>query len=510
MDLRPALFFLLIAVCGLVAAATIAVTGNDSPWRHMAEQDLATIRDTIRDRHPGPLDARNPAFAQWNARGYDEAMALAAKATDFPGYEKALREYVNGFHDGHLSLNLDMQATRAWWPGFVMAWRDNAWRVHSVASDVASPRVGEVLVACDGIAAEDLYERRVVPFYGNPEIRSSRVVSAPRLLVDIGTDKPEAPSNCTFRGANGEHKRALDWRRTAWDVLSPLMQAARTGTPPAVGVRSVAGNGTWVSLPSFTLHGAEIEQTKAVLAQLARHRDSDYMVVDVRGNGGGSSYWGSATIAAIYGEAFGKWMDEEATRKQANTYVEFRVSQATADHFRSELPRIAQGAGKDSQDYRYFDRIVASLDAAVKRGDSLLDDRAIQREVYGAPKAIAAPRLEPAYHGRVFFLTDANCASACLDFADLMLCAPNVVQVGGETSGDTAYMDVARRPLPSGTGTVVYATKVYRDRARGHNETYVPAAAWSGDAWNTAGIEAWIADMQRSGKVQVRKPAKHC
>ncbi|HKN77761.1 MAG TPA: hypothetical protein VJW16_01210, partial [Lysobacter sp.] len=77
MDLRPALFFLLIAVCGLVAAATIAVTGNDSPWRHMAEQDLATIRDTIRDRHPGPLDARNPAFAQWNARGYDEAMALA-------------------------------------------------------------------------------------------------------------------------------------------------------------------------------------------------------------------------------------------------------------------------------------------------------------------------------------------------------------------------------------------------------------------------------------------------
>jgi len=31
MDLRPALFFLLLAVCGLVAAATIAVTGNDSP-----------------------------------------------------------------------------------------------------------------------------------------------------------------------------------------------------------------------------------------------------------------------------------------------------------------------------------------------------------------------------------------------------------------------------------------------------------------------------------------------
>jgi hypothetical protein len=110
----------------------------------------------------------------------------------------------------------------------------------------------------------------------------------------------------------------------------------------------------------------------------------------------------------------------------------------------------------------------------------------------------------------VFFLTDANCASACLDFADLMVCAPNVVQVGGETSGDTAYMDVARRPLPSGTGTVVYATKVYRDRARGHNETYVPAAAWSGDAWNTAGIEAWIADMQRGGKVPVQKPAKHC
>jgi len=510
MDLRPALCFLLLAVCGLVAAATLAVTGNDSVWRHMAEQDLATIRDTIRDRHPGPLDARNPAFAEWNARGYDEAMGLAAKATDFAGYEAALRDYTNGFHDGHLSLSLDMQTSRAWWPGFVMAWRDNAWRVHSVASDVASPRVGDVLVACDGVDAETMFQRRVLPFYGNPEIRSSRVIAAPRLLVDMATDKPDAPSNCSFHGASGNRSVALQWRRSHWDRLLPLLQAARTGPPPTLGVRSVAGNGTWISLPSFTLQGAEIDATKAALAQLAAHRDSDYIVVDVRGNGGGSSYWGSAVIASIYGDAFGKWMDDEAQRKQANTYVEFRVSQATADHFRSELPRMAAGAGKDSNDYRYFDRVVAALDAGVKRGTPLLDDRAIQREVFGAPQAIATPRPDPAYRGRVFFLTDANCASACLDFADLMLCAPNVVQVGGETSGDTAYMDVASRELPSGTGNIVYATKVYRDRARGHNQSYVPALAWTGDAWDTPGLEKWIAGLQQSGHVPAPKPPKHC
>ena len=37
--------------------------------------------------------------------------------------------------------------------------------------------------------------------------------------------------------------------------------------------------------------------------------------------------------------------------------------------------------------------------------------------------------------------------------------------------------------------------KVYRGRARGNNETWVPAHVWTGDLSDTAGIEAWIGEL---------------
>jgi hypothetical protein len=37
--------------------------------------------------------------------------------------------------------------------------------------------------------------------------------------------------------------------------------------------------------------------------------------------------------------------------------------------------------------------------------------------------------------------------------------------------------------------------KVYRGRARGNNETAMPAHEWTGALADTAGIEAWIAGL---------------
>lgn len=481
------LLFLAIAACGTAHAS------DEAPWRRMAEEDLSAVHDTIAARHPGPVDARNPQFGDWHERGYREALAVAAKAEDFDGYELAMRHYVNGFHDGHLGLALDMQASRVSWPGFVVAWRDGAMRVHHVAGGMASPRVGDAVVACDGIPAETLYTQRVLPYYGNPEIAGSRARVMPRTFID-STNARAKLASCTFRGADGERPVELAWRNVQMDRLAPFVRAAASGDAPLLGLRRVAGNGAWLSMPDFGVSGAGIDAMKAVLAEVPKHRDAAYFVIDVRGNGGGSSHWGGQALAALYGDAFAKWMDEEANWRTKDTFVEFRVSQETADHFRNELPRLAQGAGRDSDAYRYFERIVPALDAAVVRGDRLLDDTAIQKALFGAPKP-PGPKPVPLYDSRVYFLTDANCASACLDFADQALQAPNVVHVGQATSGDTVYMDVASQRLPSNAGTFGFATKVYRGRPRGRNAAYVPRFEWKGDPWKTSELEAWIAGL---------------
>lgn len=494
----------LLHTAALAAAMAIvpplaAIAGN--PWRQLAEQDLTVIHDTIGANHPGPADTRNPAFADWQERGFREAMELAAATQNFAGYKYALRHYVNGFRDGHLGLALDMDANTLAWPGIVVAWRDGAFRVHHVAPDLAAPHAGDELLACNGEPAHAMYTQRVLPYYGNPEIASSINLHAPRLLLDDGNPHAPQVARCTFRHGGKEEQVELAWRKSSMDVLGPLLQAARTGDAPAQALRRVAGHGSWLSLPSFGIPDAQADALKVLLAELPKHRDSDYFVIDVRGNGGGSSHWGQAVIAALYGESYKAWLQAQEEQRSADSYVEFRVSRVNADHFRDELPRIARNAGKDSIAYRYFDVVTSQLYAALARGDALLDDRPAQKQIMPASATPAdSPAPAPLFKGRVFFLTDARCASACLDFADALLQIPGVVHVGQPTSGDTVYMDVNTVRLPSNAGEFGYATKVYRGRSRGHNASYTPVHDWKGDIWRTDQLEPWIMDMQKTDR----------
>ena len=74
------------------------------------------------------------------------------------------------------------------------------------------------------------------------------------------------------------------------------------------------------------------------------------------------------------------------------------------------------------------------------------------------------------FDGPIALLTRSNCASSCLDFADLVLSVPGAVHLGQETSSDTLYIDVAFVTLPSGNGFMM-PLKVWRNRLRGNNET---------------------------------------
>src|SRR5690606_34266356 len=95
---------------------------------------------------------------------------------------------------------------------------------------------------------------------------------------------------------------------------------------------------------------------------------------------------------------------------------------------------------------------------------------------------------------RTWVLTDSGCASACLDAVDLLK-ALGATQVGQETSGDTAYMEIREEPLPGGRVVARIPMKVYRGRPRGDNETHVPLHEWTGALADTAGIEAWLAGL---------------
>ncbi|MGE0179702.1 MAG: hypothetical protein AB7O91_07780, partial [Sphingomonas sp.] len=90
--------FAIAAVALALTAVPAAATERSGPqWRETTVDDLHFIRATLRENHPGPLDASNPAFRDWYRRGFDEALALAARVDSYAGYFFAIQRYMTGF-----------------------------------------------------------------------------------------------------------------------------------------------------------------------------------------------------------------------------------------------------------------------------------------------------------------------------------------------------------------------------------------------------------------------------
>ncbi len=478
-------------ILALLAVPAMADNEASNPWSQMAETDLEFINDLIGANHPGPVDESSPGFQEWFRTARARAQSELPKVRSLAGYKAVLQAYVAGSRDGHLSLNFHIDYRYNAWPGFVIAWRNDAFRVHSVAQGDQVPRAGDSLLACDGTGVEQLFEQRVLRFRGLG-IPADRAWLAPEILLDRVNPLLERPVACRFSGGDGEYEVTLDWSWVPRAELGERTRDAALGSRPEFGSRETADGGLWLNFPSFGPAGAELEKMQAIMASLPEARGSEYVVVDVRGNSGGSSWWAEAFVRGLYGDGY--W---EVTDRGEEGYAVYRVSDANIEHFENLDDQILAQAGEDSEFYRYFKTLVGGLREASEAGQDLYAHR------YGMPEesgkegeSVPAP---PLYENPVYFLTDGRCASACLDFADVALRIPGVVHVGQHTSADTLFMEIRSATLPSRNGRISFATKVYRGRARGHNEYYAPRYEWKGNIWDTPKIEAWISALQSGG-----------
>ena len=162
--------------------------------------------------------------------------------------------------------------------------------------------------------------------------------------------------------------------------------------------------------------------------------------------------------------------------------IDWRVSARNEAAMRADVDMLRrQGQAEGAA---YFSKLAGQMDRALARHEVFMHEP-------GDPPA-PRPHLASPFAHPVYLLTTPHCASACLDFVDLMSGLPGVVRVGLETIVDTDYLEVAQAPLPSGKATLHYAMKVYRQRQRGANVSYKPDTAWPGGNMNDASIVNWI------------------
>lgn len=459
------------------------------PWTQLTRNDLAAMRQTLLANHPGPVDPANPGYRDWLERGYARAVAMADSVDSLDGMMAVLSFYTSGFHDGHLGWNPSFERSYAIWPGFVLSLRHGRFLIDDVApfAETDTIRVGAEVLDCDGESLEDRLTARVMAFReGIPSLEASRVRLAPGVLVDGFNPWLPRPDQCRVRPSAGADpvEAALSWRWIGKQELAPLLARAAYGKGvEAYAITHPADDVAWVTIPSFAEnvgdHRAGLER---IIEGLPAERDDRLIVFDVRGNGGGNSAWGKRVLAALFGQDY---IDDVEAALGSDVYTEWRASKGNADFIeRYTLPRFEEGSGTR----RYLERLVAAMRDAIANGRDLVRAEADDAEQPKTPDTVPPHPLA----NRVILLTDGWCASACLDFADLLLGIPGVRHAGAPTYADAVYIDNRSVPLPSGIGGFGFSMKVYRHRPRGNNQPYRPELRYPGDRWDTRALQEWL------------------
>ncbi|MGY0632729.1 hypothetical protein [Luteimonas sp. A478] len=466
-------------------------------WPATLEADVRAFHAALGDRHPGPVDPENPDFRRHLDEALEQTLERVPDARDYGAYWWALREFRASFNDGHVQLGQTGTAPPLTmrWPGFLAGQRDGHHEVMVRLDEAGLPVEGARLVDCEGVAANDMAEARLGRFYGRWQLAAQRKALSGRLFLDQGNPWLASPRECRFERNGQVDTVQLQWRALGEGEASTMLAAMRGAPPSNTGIRRVDdGNLLWISMAGFNADPASEDHVllTALLGQLedgALVSAAQRVVLDVRGNSGGSSHWSREIASRMWGDAA---MEAVAGGSHA---VDWRVSERNLADIRSFRDMLLAQESPDPEMLRWSGIILDGMTAALERGEAL----------WRQPKAVDEPADEPApdrprrlrANAEVIVLTDSSCASACLDALDLWL-PLGAIHAGAETSADTVYMEVGGQKLPSGLSRIGLPMKVYRGRPRGINQPYVPVYPFPGPMGEAA-LEAWIRSLPPSG-----------
>lgn len=460
-------------------------------WSNMLKDDLAYIRETVKANHPGYLDSENPEFKAWFEIGYQRAIEQAEQVDSLPALMTVTSEYVAGFADGHFALGFGYAPKQLKWAGIALNKVGNDYQVTYVDENhnATMPPNLSRLVECEGLPVEDIMNTQVLKARFNaPTLNFPKVWYADKLLLDDGIGKRRYFEACSFELDGKLHKIPLDWQSIS--RVNYLKQVTRAQKASEFKFEEMAKNQYWVTLPTLDPDEDQLAQLRVVLSQIQDAApNAEQIVVDVRGNGGGNSEWGVTVAKAIYGESY---ITQHQQLHPDRSYALWRVSKDNLNYLKGILPELEQQFGAQNELYIDFKQLTTDMASAMDNAIPFVKQGAETNNAIDLP-VVKSP---PATAARVLFLTDSSCGSSCLDFADLMLALPNVTHIGEETAADTVYMDVRIENLPSGLGRFSVAQKVYRDRARRHNQSYKPDFAYLGDLTDTEQVKRWIKSLQ--------------
>ncbi len=489
-SLNPSFRTFCLGVTGLIYLLSCSPQEDTLPnkWVEITKNDLLAAHQMMLESHPGPVDVEMPDFLEKADISFKDALMIADQAKNIGGYSAALLAYTAGFRDGHFVVfpkENDELNNLYEWPGMIPAWRaDKVTIVHTEPEE--SDLLGAELISCDGRSPDDLILEHVFGFDpAKPDQIAYWARQAPGLFLYSNNPAIEKIKTCEFRSSDDQvFNYDLNWRPKTDDYWKHRRKA-RFGKTPDISFREIKPSVYWINMPDFSPDEDDVKSIRAVFDQMAARRDellnAKAIVIDVRGNEGGSSAWGQEFIKTLWGENY-----QASRERYSPTYAEWRLSQDNVDHL-DWIVKYVKENGHD-EIAASFDKTRIGARAAFEKGEDLYrepDDD----ESQSAPQSADIPNPVKAW---VYFLTHGECASSCLDFADALFELEGITHIGYPTSSDTNYLEIRMQDLPSDLGMMAIPTKVWRGRLRKSGEYYQPVHQYDSTDWSDAAMEAWV------------------
>lgn len=449
-------------------------------WAAAAVKDIQTAYTLTLENHPGMHDPLNPEFSANLQEALALGLKLAAKVNNAASYQAALHAFNARIHDGHAGLRVRLPATlqaARQWPGFTTVWRGQSLWVHQ--SSVAGVPPGAEILACDGRWIRDLIERNVFAFGaygGRREEAGNWWDEAREVFLDMGNPFIARPQSCTLRLANRTKTLSLTW--TELSKQGELWLSQANGESTVVGLSEPAPGLVWIALPSFATNPVQHAAYQALYTTLKttpeRWQQARAVVLDLRHNQGGSSYWSRQLANILWGEAE---VESRMAAFHAKVSIHWRASAGNLQHVEDTLANFKrQGREHEIKDWI---EVAQGMRAAMQTGQPLF--------VESGPTAPAPGKRAnhtPAFNKPVYVVVPGSCGSACLDALDVFTRFDNTILVGAPSAGDSTYMEARYVTAPSGLARVVIPNKIWVGRTRRGGEGYFPAIELLTLDWN--------------------------
>jgi hypothetical protein len=470
----------------LLTAQDPATTDSAAWWRETARKDLAAARDIMDTRF---IVALNSPGAEWDHFLGDATQAAErdiARIRDAAGYQSVMQHFANAFDDAHVRIAFPRQRVLDHlWAGFLVRYKGNQFTV--VESERPDVKVGSAVTGCDAKPIDQVLTE-ILPYEHAPqhlEVEAARSALARVLFVHAANSLRPRPTRCRIAG----YDIPLDWKPIANDKLARLDSTHGSYRNRETSIETWGRNGAWVRMPTMGPSGESARQFARIIERAPTLRNREVVVIDVRGNGGGSYNWFAGFLDSLYGPEYARFY-ARARVQFANIMSNLPPMQGGG---RGQPQQAGRGAGGEPARPPVDGVLGTGGSASTRPGAHGTTLQVLDAaDVNGGP---AGPPPGNPVRARVFLLTDNGCASACISFTDEMRRFPGVFQIGRDTYVDSYPGSPTTYTLPSGEASISAPSMTREVRQRGSNFAWKPDVYFEGDIRDTEAIRRWISDV---------------